>query len=236
MRLKMNISKKLAAVVVLISVAVMLVVGCARTKQARKFEGSGFLDDYTVLQAGGKGEELMIYRNPDAYWPGYKKILLDPIQIWRDKEKAEKAPLEDLQRLANNFNIFLRDELTKDYKMVTLPGPATLRIQIALTDVQKSTAALDTVTTVLPPAYIITSGVGFASGKPPFTGQAAFEGRIVDAHSGTLLAAAVDRRVGGKAIKNWTDSWDDANQVLKIWSKMLRVRLCQFRGDKNCVE
>ena len=232
----MDMSKKYLALIVLVTAAALLAAGCARTKQARKFEGSGFLDDYAMLQKGGEGEELMIYRNAEAYWPGYKRVLLDPIQIWREKEKADKIPLEDLQRLANNFYIFLNEELAKDYEMVKEPGAATLRIQVAMTDVQKSSAALDTVTTVIPVAFVITAGTGYATGKPPFTGQAAFEGRIVDAQSGTLLAAAVDRRVGGKTIKNFVDSWDDANSVLKVWSKMLRVRLCTFRGEKDCVE
>jgi hypothetical protein len=47
------------------------------------------------------------------------KILLEPVMIWDDPRASQKAPPEDLQRLADFFYDALYAELKKDYEMVT---------------------------------------------------------------------------------------------------------------------
>jgi hypothetical protein len=75
----------------LILSAVFIFGGCASTKQARDVDASklsGFLDDYSILRKGVAEEALLVYRNPQALWPVYKNIIIDPAEIWlRHKEK-----------------------------------------------------------------------------------------------------------------------------------------------------
>ena len=61
-------------------------------------------------------------------------------------------------------------------------------------------------------------------------GEASVEVKTGDSQTGELLAAVVDRRVGGKTIKTSVSSWDDVNKIMEIWSKILRFRLCEWRG------
>jgi hypothetical protein len=194
---------------------------------------------YSLLKPGEKGEGLRVYKNPKADWRSYDKIILDPVQIWRTKSaKEEGAPIEDLQRVANNFHLILTKELSKDYTMVTDPttaGPRTLRIQTALTSMEKGGGVMDNITAIVPIGLGIAAAADFITGKPPFVGEVAAEVKIIDARTGQLLAAAVDKRIGGKDIAKLVDSWDDVNKILNLWSKLLAFRLCEARGGQNCL-
>jgi hypothetical protein len=199
-------------------------------------EGSGFLDDYSILRKGQQGEAARVYRYQWANWPVYHKILLDPVVVWLRYETKEGVSRADVQKLANNFYSLLYTQLSKDFDMVTTPESSTLRIQIAITDVEKSKAALDTVTTVVPVGRVISVGKEFVTGKPSFVGEVSIEFKVVSAASGKLLAAGIDRRVGGKTIKE-IDSWTDANNAIEDWSKVIRYRLCKLQGGgTRCVE
>ena len=42
------------------------------------------------------------------------------------------------------------------------------------------------------------------------------EGKITDAETGTLLSAAMDKRVGGKTFKDF-DIWSDVRAAVDYW-------------------
>jgi Protein of unknown function (DUF3313) len=229
---------KLTGVLMLMIIAAMGFSGCG-AQRARDVKQSGFLGDYSMLEKTREQDDtlyLYSYNNPKANWPSYSKILLDPIVIWRRAElQQDGAPMADLQRVANNFYQILHNELSKDYEMVQEPGPRTMRIQVALTDVEASWAAVDTVTSVIPVGIGISAGKEFITGKPSFVGEASVEAKITDAQTGQLLFALVDRRVGGNEIEVSVDSWDDVNKIIEIWSKLGRFRLCRLRSGQDCL-
>ena len=220
----------------LITVACSFVLtGCVGTKKARDVEHKGYLVDTSILRKGEGDEALYVYFNPEADWPSYSKILLDPVVNFRQEELTQKGlPLEDLQRLANNFYVLIYRELDRDYEMVKTPGPRTLRIQVALTDLQESWATTDMVTSVIPVGMVLSTSKEFVTGKPAFVGEATIEVKVTDARTGQLLAAAIDRRVGGDKIEASVDSWKDVNKILELWSKYFRFRLCKKRGEREC--
>jgi hypothetical protein len=214
-------------------VTVMLLSGCATDKQARSVEESGFLGDYSLLHKGGEGEALLNYKNPDADWASYKKVLLDPV-VFYQKADPGTAPDEDIRTLVDNFSNMTYTELAKDYTMVKEPGPGVMRIQIGLTHVQKSHAAIQSITSVIPVGLALSTTRNFVTGKPSFVGEASVEFRITDAKTGKILGMAVDRQVGGQKLKLSVDSWVDVNNILAKWSEHLRIRLCQLRGKTGC--
>ena len=222
--------------VFLIAVACSFVfAGCAKTKRAKDVEHKGYLVDASILKKGTGDEALYVYKNPKADWPSYSKILLDPVINMRRAELNEEGPPpEDIQRLANNFYVLLYKELDMDYEMVKMPGPRTIRIQVALTDLQESWATTDTVTSVIPVGMVLSASSEFVTGKPAFVGEATVELKATDARTGQLLAAGVDRRVGGDAIEASVDSWDDVNKIFELWSRWLKFRLCKMRGEREC--
>ena len=219
----------------------VLLGGCAATKQARDVEQSGFLGDiYPLLREGKEGEALLVYR-PEHIDPAraatYTKILLDPVTIWRGQESHMKGlSKEELQALADHFYSLLYVTLKEDYEMVEKPGPHTLKIQVAITEVEKSNVGLDVVSTIIPQARALSAIKGLATGKPAFVGEASIEAKISDGETGKLLAAVADRRVGGKKLDaELFDSWGDVNEIFDYWAKLARFRLCEARAGSNCV-
>lgn len=229
-------TKKIKALSVLIAFGIVL-AGCTATKRARDVEHKGYLVDASILKKGGENQALYVYYNPKVDWPSYSKILLDPVINVRKAELEKKGvPPEDLQRMANNFYVLIYKTLSKDYEMVKVPGPRTLRMQVAITDLQESWATADTVTSVIPIGMAISATKEFITGKPSFVGEASVEVKVTDARTGKLLGAGIDRRVGGEKIEASVDSWDDVSKIMELWSKMMRFRLCKLRGEKGCLQ
>lgn len=217
----------------------VLLAGCAGSKQARDVTTSGFLGDYSKLVRGEEGQELYRYNNPKVNWASYKKILLDPVMIWRGSEDPQKTPpAEDLQRLADFFYSALFNELKKDYVMVSKPEPETARVQVAIINAEKTNPALATVSSManpFNPLFWGSLGKNMITGKPFGAGDTAVEGKVTDALSGELLGAAVDRRVGGGSMSTEKfSSWGEVEDALTYWARNSRYRFCMARGGKDC--
>jgi len=231
---RVELSIGMTAIIIVFSV---FLAGCATQQRARTVGESGFLDDYSILSQGSEDGVLRLYKKPDAKWAGYTKIILEPVELYERADIADrKTPQADVQRMINNFESFLNSELSKDYEMVTMPGPQTMRVQVAMTSLQKSNAPLHTVSSILPVGWVVSGTKDFTTGRPAFVGEVAIEFKIEDAQDTTLLAAGVDRRVGGRQIKSAVDSWAHVNKILEIYSKIVRFKLCQLRGGTDCIE
>ena len=231
---------------VLAPLALLWLSGCAATQEAKSVEKSGFLGDYSMLKEGQRStmsessadQALWIYKNPAAEWSKYKKIQLDPVTLWTSQKDSQLKDVSaaDRQRLAGLLWAKLDEALRKDYEIVNEPGPDVLRIQVAITEASESSVALDTVTSIIPQARMLSGMKSLATGVSAFTGSASVEGKMTDGGTGSLLAAAVDRRGGTKSLSGVTNSWNDIEEAYRFWAEKLRYRLCQSRGGTNCVE
>lgn len=225
-----------------LTLAVTLLFGCAPTKQARSMETSGFLGDlYPLMRKGGDDEGLLVYRSfKVALIPRgtYKKILLDPVQVWGDAA-SDPSKQKEMQQIADMLYSLVYRSLSKDYEMVTSPGPHTLRIQAALTRAEKANVVLRAISTVPAPMNVLALSSllkNAGTGKPLFVGEISAEAKFLDAESGDVLAASADRRVGNKRLDvDSFDSWDDVHKGMEYWAEKIRFRLCEQRGGTNCV-
>ncbi len=117
--------------------------------------------------------------------------------------------------------------------MVSLPQPGALRLSIAFTQLSDRNVTLDTVSTYVPQLRLVSEAKNVITGKPSFVGEVAFEGRLTDADTGELLGAAVDKRVGGKTIKNM-DDWVDVKKAIDYWVEGFAYSLCKLREGTDC--
>jgi hypothetical protein len=211
--------------------------GCASTQQARSAKESGFLGDYSILKEGKKDEALLIYKNPQADWKKYRKVILDPVTLWIGKDSQLKdVSAEDRQRMADLFWLKLHEALKTDYEMVNSPGPDVMHIQAAITEAETSNPVLDTVSSIVPQLRVLPGAKGVVTGVSGFTGSASVEMKVTDSSDKTLLAAAVDRRGGTKNLSGLTNSWNDVEESFRYWAEKVRWRACLLRGATNCVE
>ena len=220
----------------IVATVVVVLSACAATKGAKVSEAdySGFLGDYSMLSEGE--HSALQYKNPNIRPGNYINILLDPVTVWRGNEsKAAGVPQADIQRLADYFYTLVYDKLSQDYEIVKVPAPRTMRIGVALVNLQESNVTLDVISNIAPPARLLSEVREYITGKAAFVGEASIEVKIKDAESGELLAAGVDRRVGGKTLTaNSFNSWGDVEAILEFWVDRFRYRLCKAREGTGC--
>ena len=141
--------------------AIVLLSGCAPTKQARSVETSGFLGDlYPLMHEGSDGEALLVYRSPAvATIPRgtYTKILLDHAQVW-GPPTTNATRQKEAQHVADLLYGLVYLSLSKDYEMVSEPGPNTLRIQTAITRADPAYVVLRAVSTIPAPMNVLALG------------------------------------------------------------------------------
>jgi hypothetical protein len=209
--------------------------GCAQTERAGKVETSGFMSDYSLLSPGGEGEALFVYRNPQADFSKYRTVAVEPIIVLLSEESSVSQ--EELNQLAADLRAKVIWKLKEDFLVVPKLIPQALRVELALTEAVPANVGMNVVSTLVPPAGIISAPTRLASGTRAFVGRASVEAKITDGDTGTLLAAAVDRRMGGRTLDGVMDSWDDVRQAFDYWANTLAQRLREWRGTtKSSVE
>lgn len=223
--------------------------GCARTASSsepsaiQKAMGSeptppptsGFLKDYSQLQPGGQGKPSLVYIDSNAQWTSYDKLLIDPVQFWAAPDVSIST--EDQQALCSYFYNKTVEDLQKHFTVVDAAGPGVMRLQLAITDATSATPVLRTVTQVVPQARTLNMVQSLASGSYLFVGHAAAEGQVTDSVSGQRLAAFVDEREGGmalKAVATWR--WGDAEAVLDFWAEKVTERLLELHDGSTVAE
>ncbi len=219
--------------------ATLILGGCAATSRARGVERSGFLGaDYDLLQPGNDQQAQLRYVRSGVDWASYDKVLLDPVTIWKGKEASGQGiSPHDQQILANYFYSVIRGALAKEgLKLVTLPEADALRVQVAVTKANEANVALNVVSTVVPQLRLASSLDQLATGKPAFVGEGQVEVKVTDAHTGELLAAGIDHRVGGKTLDASTfQSWGDVEAMMRLWADHGAYNLCRLQKRPNCV-
>jgi hypothetical protein len=223
-----------------------VVTGCASTQEAKSVEKSGFLGDYSRLKAGersmfrqgAENQALWLYKNPAADWRKYRKVWLDPVTVWMSQKDSQlkDVSVEDRQRLAALLWSKIDEQLRSDYEMASSPGPDVMRIQAAITEGGQSMPVLDTVTSIIPQARLLSGVKSLATGVSLFVGSASGEVRVTDSTTGEILFEAVDRRGGTKNLSGLFNSWNDVEEAYRFWAEKFRYRACQWRSGTNCVE
>ena len=223
--------------VVYLLAAMVLSAGCAGTQQVSKQVElkSHFLGPkiYSMLKEGDDDQAGLVYLKPNTKWASYNKLIVKPVTVWKDRGTQDVSP-EDLQRLADDLWSKILEEMGKDYQIVHVGGPGTIRFEGAITEAEASDATMDTITSLIPQTRMLTGLKGLAAGgKPGFVGAASIEVMITDAKTGDLLVAAIDRRAGTKNLDGMTDEWGDIEDAYTYWAQMMRWRACELRAGKR---
>jgi hypothetical protein len=104
-----------------------------------------------------------------------------------------------------------------------------MKVSIALTDATSAVPGLRSISVIVPQARALSAIKMLATGSYAFVGSAQGAFKANDSTSGQLLAAAVDKRVGGTSIKNVTVfQWGDAQNAIDYWAKLTDQRLVSF--------
>ena len=215
----------------------VIVAGCSTTQQVKvsnpegsncPFLGPQICAKMTANDPGrygtGSGAAGLRYINPQAQWTQYKKVLIEPVSFWGGDDTSVSQ--EDQLALTNYFYQQLNEAFAKKFTVVTQPGPGVMLLQVAIDDIGKATPVLRSVSMVIPQARALATLKYVATGTYAFVGSAQAEMKVTDSTSGELLAAAMDKRVGGGSIKA-AAQWrlGDAENAMKTWSEQAADKL-----------
>ena len=175
-----------------------------------------------------------VYVRPNAQFPPYKSVMLDPVEVsfskdWdpnTSREISRHLDAADMQKikdeLAKLFRESFSDELAKGgYSLTDTPSEDTMRVMAAIIDLYIN--APDTMTAGRSRTYTTE------------TGRMTLVMEIRDAPSGQVLARVVDARAADSAggSLTWSNSVTnraDAEQILDRWARHLKEGLDRLNG------
>jgi len=213
-----------------ILLASLLFAGCSASGM-KDVTKTGFLKDYSQLQPGGADRAALVYVKPGTDFKPYDKLMFERIVVLLS-DNAEYRAVDPalLKELTDYYQNALFDAVKNGYQVVSEPGPGVLRVRVAITELMPSKPVSNTLSTIVPFGMVAAGVTKAVSDDNLGTGEAATEMELLDALSGERLAAAVDRRQGGKGV--FRGKWEDTKDAFDFWAKRFRERLDDVRGVK----
>jgi hypothetical protein len=188
---------------------------------------SGFLRNYTQLDSGhGTADAAAAFVKPGVDFNKYDSVMIDPVATIVASPAVAPAVKEQLAAyLAEAF----RTQALANMTVVASPGPSTLRLRAALTDVIGGQQTGRPITTVhTNPQTTLTGRLG-SQEIASFISNVRFESEILDSTGGERLTALIDHRIGVKREAKPETTWAavrSANQqgAARLWRLFREAR------------
>ncbi|MEZ8029185.1 DUF3313 domain-containing protein [Enterovibrio norvegicus] len=145
----------------------------------------------------------------------YDAVVIDRIYVLTNEDNA----LSDEQ--ITELTVYLADRLKKkitQYKpVVDTPTANSLRLSIAISNVETPNPILAVTSSLLPVGLGISTISKITTGQHTNVGSATIELLASDANTDKPLFAAIDRETGNKDLSTMIDSLDDAKDAINWW-------------------
>ncbi len=202
---------------------ITLLAGCSASGM-KDVQKSGFLHQYSELKAGEDDQAAQVYIKPGLDLKAYDKIVFERVVVMlHDDSGGSAIDPTILKELADYYQKALINAVEGRFQVVDKSGPGVLWVRVAITQVKPSKPVANTVSTILPVGWVVSGATKVASDDNMGTGEAASEMEVLDSVTGERLAAAIDRRQGGKSA--FRGKWDDTKDAFDYWAKRFRQRL-----------
>ena len=159
----------------------------------------------------------------------YDSILLDRTII---VVKGSELDDQETQQLVAYLRKRLIEKLSLYKQIVDEPGERTLRLSIAVSNVETPNPVLAVTSSLLPVGIGISAISKITTGEHTNVGSATIELLLSDSASNTPLVAAIDRRSGNKDFSTMIDSLDDAKDAINWWIDRLGITLGGWKNPK----
>lgn len=211
---------KLRHTTILGSIALAIVSCSSQT------DPTGFLKDYSKLETGPFFADLA-WVSPSANFSQYDSVIIDPIYMLG--ERAAKLPADERNNLATYLHNGFVKRMSQRMRIVDTPGPKTLRLRLAIADIDAASPKINTVTTIVPVGRLLSETQRLTTGTQKFAGSAVMEAEFLDASTGTVLAAGVDRKFGKKRIRTSTTKWGEVEKIFDTWAVEMTNNLIEHQ-------
>ena len=217
------------ALVLVIGLSLVTSVGWAAEE---KMPQSGFLTDYSLLKKDPEDIVQWMYFKDGAKLGAYDKIIVDHATFFF-KEDAEYKGIhpDELTELAQNLHKAFLKTLARAYSFTDKPGPGTMRLRLAITDLVPGKPTSGTLTTIVPFGLAASFIKKAVTGSHIGMGQISGEAELVDSQTGEILAAAIDKKVGQKHKLGKTfTKWGQVEAICNDWAENFSKRLDKHSG------
>ncbi len=200
-----------------------------------------FVDDYSKLQSVDASWISSLYTSDN-----FSKVLSttqtvivpQPEIFLASNSKYKGISPDEMKTLADTFQAVVIDALSDKYQIVLSPGPNTVVLRMALTNVhlkKKGRSLLQ-----FTPAGFVVSSVKRAMDdftKKILLTEVTWEGEILDGRNADVLAQLVVH-LGDQSKKKEFTSWDDLITAMSVGGMRLRCRFDNASAgtDKDCLE
>jgi len=160
-------------------------------------ENSGYLGDhYSKLEKkkSASGEEVKRWVSPAFAAGKYTAVMLDKSAFYPKPQPSEQVSADVLQQITDYMDAALLREMGRVLKVVTTPGPNTLRLKPAITAAAAETEGLKAYEMI--PLAFVFSQVKKASGNRAKEAKLAVEWLVEDVQSGEVVAAGMREGTG----------------------------------------
>lgn len=221
---------------VLMGGVTLSLLACSATQKApitRAEAHCGLLGRFCDRLTPGTEDQLGLrYVRPGVDWRKYKAVLIEPVTFWGDEEGGASAEVR--QELVNEFESVLKQEFGKKFQIVTRPGPGVMTLAVGMTKAESATPVLRSISMIVPQARVLSTGAYLVTGQFPFVGTAQVEGKVEDSVSGQVLAAIVDKRLGGGSpTAGFQWQWGDVENAMQHWSETVANRLAGWTSGQQ---
>ncbi|MGR5236878.1 DUF3313 domain-containing protein [Vibrio alfacsensis] len=154
----------------------------------------------------------------------YDSVVIDRVMMVVQESELDD---DEIQELTTYMVEKLKERISPVKKIVDQPGEKTLRLSIAVSNVETPNPVLAVTSSILPVGLGISTISKITTGEHTNVGSATVELLVSDSESDTPLFAAIDRQAGNKDFSTMIDSLDDAKDAISWWVDRLGVTLSQ---------
>ncbi|EGU41974.1 hypothetical protein VII00023_00165 [Vibrio ichthyoenteri ATCC 700023] len=212
--------------VLAILISLGLMVGCASGPLQRATTFTSY-EDFTPGPVGGVDLvwSKVGLRDADRLQKKlaeYDSVVIDQVIVVAEEESLSQ---DDINELSHYLVDQIKQKISPYKPIVEQATDDSLRLSIALSNVETPNPILAVTSSVLPFGLAISTISKVTTGEHTNVGSASIELLVSDAGTGKPLFAAIDRQAGNKDLSTMIDSLDDAKDAINYWVERLGVTM-----------
>ncbi|MGR5436688.1 DUF3313 domain-containing protein [Vibrio owensii] len=207
-----------------LSVFIVLLAGCARGPQVDETKFTSYED----FRLGPEGRVDLVWARDDikdaqtlkAVLDKYDSVLVDRVfVVVKDAELDD----ESINELSDYMVMRLKEKISTNKRIVDKPSDSTLRLSIAISNVETPNPILAVTSSVLPFGIGVSTISKLTTGEHTNVGEATIELLVSDSKTAEPIFAVIDRHVGDKDLDNIVDGLSGAKDAIDWWVNRLFV-------------
>jgi len=216
---------------IIVFVGSMFLAACATATP--KYEGVFVPEEYVhQFKPGPEGTVKLRWLKPGVDFSKYNKFMVDYVVFGLAPDSKYKGiNADEMKQLADGASLAIVNAIKEKYEVVSEPGPDVARVRFAIVDLQQSSPALSTVTSVVPIGLGISLVKKGATGE--WTGAGLTKGELLvhDSMTNEVIAAGYDD-YSAKFTERYT-KWGSLDDAFKHWGEVITKALTKLKEEKK---